>query len=77
MWKSIYGNVTYVCEDCGGVFEGNEVVKSIRTGSYESDYGVSNLFSNRHYYSEELDLCPYCLSARIYEYEEEEEEDDE
>ena len=58
----------YKCDNCGCEFEEPEEERT----TYESYYGVSSLFRDRH--SLTLYVCPNCKSEDIDEIEEEEEE---
>lgn len=59
MWK---------CDNCGALFDEPEVERE----SYEGYYGVSGMFSDRHYFS--IEVCPSCGSEDIDSYCEEEDE---
>lgn len=60
MWK---------CDNCGERFYEPEEERD----SYESYYGVSSMFSSRHYFT--TNVCPFCGSEDIEESEGEEWED--
>lgn len=55
------------CNECGRSFEDYEV--GHRMVCWESYYGVSSSFMSSHY--DDIDICPYCGSSDIEEFDEE------
>ena len=72
LWKgkNLMENTGWECQDCGKRFDDPE----IRHTTYESYYGVSNMFENST--DLELYICPCCGSEDIKEFYEDEEEEE-
>ena len=51
----------WICDNCGAEFDEPEQEQE----SYENYYGVSSMFSDRHYFT--LQVCPNCGSEDIIE----------
>lgn len=49
-----------LCNNCGGIFPPDELLKKEVHGCYESDYGVYDQFSSHTYYSGYVEYCPHC-----------------
>lgn len=60
----------WICDNCDAEFDEPEE----QMESYENYYGVSSLFSDRHYFT--MQVCPCCGSEDIAEREEGEEWED-
>lgn len=56
----------YKCNHCGGTFPHHDLLIVEEHGCYESDYGVGDLFSDHHYYTEEFGACPICGEREDY-----------
>lgn len=63
----IKSEYVYKCNHCGEVFPRNELQIIEKRGCYESDYGVGDLFSDHHYYTEEYGICPNCGECENYD----------
>lgn len=61
------GLAMWVCDNCGAEFDEPEQEQE----SYENYYGVSSMFSDRHYFT--LQVCPNCGSEDIVEEDDEDE----
>ena len=53
----------YTCRMCDSVFPEPDI--KIERGCYESDFGVSGMFADHHYYEHEITICPFCGSEDI------------
>ena len=58
----------YKCNECRKKFENPNYKRT----THEDEYGVGDLFSNKHYVV--IETCPYCGSDDIDEFYDEEEE---
>ena len=59
------GLAMWICDNCNAEFDEPEEEME----SYESYYGVSSMFPDRHYFT--MQVCPCCGSEDIEEREEE------
>ena len=63
----------FKCCDCGEIF--NESEAEVKRICLEDEYGVSSMFTDRHY--QDIITCPNCGSEELEVYYEEDEDDDE
>ena len=52
----------WVCDNCGAMFDEPKEQRE----AYEDYYGVSSMFSDRHYFT--MEVCPSCGSEDIESY---------